>query len=268
MKNIYVTGDIHGNSVRRFSFKSNPLLRDLDNTDIMIILGDCGLPFGIKAPYYDIKIDKYQLNFMKDKKWIFLCLAGNHDDRCAINKMPKVKLFGGEVRQMTLNNQQYDNIYYIDTPQILDIYGNRCLFIPGAESHDINDGILDPKDPDYLSKKLELKKNNKYFFRTKNYDWWEDEVVNPLLLDKLLNNVNNKNFDFIFSHDYPAIVCKSIYVFSRLTQKPTNSELYLEKVRNNVNFDCWLFGHLHEDLYIDENDDRLCCLYKTILKIC
>lgn len=263
--NIYATGDTHGDPISRFSYKNNPGLRELTKNDVVIILGDCGLPFGVEANWYNPKEDRYNINWLANKPWTTIMLCGNHDDRCAINKMPIVHRYGGQLRQFTFEGISYINMYYIDSPQILDINNEHILFIPGAESHDIFDGILDPEDDDYFLQKKHLEKYGKIFFRTRNWDWWENESIDIFSCKQLLLD-NNDHFDFIMTHDYPSLF--KDYTNDGVGRlKPTIGEEYLEELRQTLDFDCWLFGHLHKSLLQDQRDSRLMCLYQDILQI-
>lgn len=59
---IYLTGDLHGNIIDRFSYKRHPELRQLTNKDTVIVLGDVGLGFrGYEEE------DIYQLNWLNQK---------------------------------------------------------------------------------------------------------------------------------------------------------------------------------------------------------
>ena len=69
---LYFTGDTHGELTMRFSYNHNPQLRQLDENDIVFILGDCGRPwFNPELKFYDEytkpgseKSDIYELNFL------------------------------------------------------------------------------------------------------------------------------------------------------------------------------------------------------------
>ena len=262
---IYIRGDIHGDAIAAFSFKRHPGLRELTKDDIVIVLGDFGLPFGIRRKGYDPKEDRYHIQFLRGKPWTTIAIAGNHDDRCAISDMPVVERWGGQVRQFTFEGISYNNVYYVDSPQILDIQGEHILMIPGAESHDIQDGILDPEDPNYLHMRKKLVTNNKYYFRIKNWDWWEDEAVNVFAAKQLLKD-NSDHFNLILSHDYPGLVSYHVAP-TGFRLKATKGEEYLEELRTTLDFDAWFFGHLHYDLWQDPEDERLMCLYKSILQV-
>lgn len=285
MGRLLFTGDIHGNPIERFSFKRHPELRTLKRDDIMVVLGDGGLPFGIEAKWYDKNEkakDRYNIRWLAEKPWRTILIAGNHDDRCAIKQMPIVDAFGGQMRQMEFDGVVYTNIFYVDRPGIYKINGRNCLIIPGAESRDIWN-LLDPDDPDFADQEKAMKKNHKWF-RVKYWTWWEDEAVDVeyCKLLRKLHHWDEQHFDYILTHDSPALFCELFSSGHGYRLAPTEGELYLDELRKELNFDCFLHGHQHinrtypapetetETIFYKEihypGDDRVMCLYDWIIE--
>lgn len=254
---LYITGDIHGDAVSRFSYKKNPFLREMGENDYAIILGDFGLPFGIEHPNHVSIMDevKYNLSFLSSKKATILALAGNHDDRDFISTLPQIPYKGGKVRKMVYNDTEYPTIFYIDESTILTLDNKQCLFIPGAESHDINDGILDPDASDFYEKMRYLNNTERYFYRIKHWEWWEDEDIDIAKTQELLTD--KPHIDLIFSHDTPF---PHLFPYDF---RPTIGEQYLRTIRV---FDYpqkdirWYHGHMHKDIQLTSNTY---CLYHT-----
>lgn len=284
MGRVLFTGDIHSNPIERFSFKHHPELRTLKREDVMVVLGDGGLPFGIEAKWYDKNErarDRYNIRWLAEKPWSTVLIAGNHDDRCAISRMPIVDAFGGRMRQMMFDGIVYPNIFYVDCPGIYNINGRNCLIIPGAESRDIWN-LLDPDDPDFETKRRTLNKDRKWY-RIKNWTWWEDEAINIDVCEivRKQQNWDNQYFDYILTHDSPALFCQLFESGHGFKMQPTEGELYLDQLRQELNFDCFLHGHQHinqpypepsvyttifkEDIEI-AGDDRVMCLYDWIIE--
>lgn len=266
---IYITGDIHGKPIERLSFRKHAGMRNLTNQDTLVVLGDFGVPFGINAPYYKdffIKSDIYKLNWLISQKYTILVVAGNHDDRDAIRSMPIVSKWGGQVRQMYFNKKLYDNIFVVDTPQILTIDGNKCLCIPGADSHDIDHGILDPSEPNFKKTLKEWSKDKFKLFRVNHWNWWEDEAIDVSLCKELESSWKEQHFDCIFTHDYPAHF-NSFIARGMFRVKNTEAQEYLEHLRKTLNFDSWFFGHIHFDLLTTPADDRLLGLFESIISL-
>lgn len=259
---LYITGDIHGKPQQRFSFKKNAGLRDLTNKDTMIVLGDFGLPFGINAPW-DLKSDIHNIEWLNNRKWTTLAIAGNHDDRDAIEQMPIVKKWGGLVRQMTVNGISFQNIFYVDSPQVLTIQGKKCLIIPGAESHDIDDGILDPEEPEFR-RRLKIMRDSDKMYRIKHWTWWENEAVDIKTAKILLAQYKGEHFDLILTHDAPALM-NQWYGRSGFREISTEGQLFLEELRKTLDFDSWFHGHFHMNEQYPF-DERIMCLFNMIIK--
>lgn len=267
MNRLFATGDIHGELVQRISYKKHPELKELDETDVIVFCGDFGLPFGINMPDYKrswYKKDKYELEQASKKPFTILALCGNHSDRDAIADMPIVEKWGGKVRQMKFDNKIYDNIFYIDTPQILDICDRHCLCIPGAKSRDC-DVILDPNHPN-LKRMIKVLRDRDAFFRINHWNWWENEDVDCGALSNLLDKDENlfQYYDYVFSHESPALW--ELNGYSGIRRKTTAAQDYLEILRKNLFFYQWYHGHQHQD-FIYPEDKRITCVYYDVIEL-
>lgn len=260
---IYITGDIHGNPVERFSYKHWPESRQNTEKDIVIICGDIGLPFG----NYNPEQDYYNLNWLGQRKETFLLLCGNHDDRNAIRNMPRTSKFGANnLRQVSFQGTAWDNLFYIDEPTILNIPTlGRCLFIPGAESHDIQDGILDPDDPEFAYKKYKLIMQNKCMFRIKNQNWWPDEVIDIDATSALLDS-NNEPFAGVFTHECPGGEIP-VVVANLFHEEQNEGQQFLESLRQTLDFEFWFHGHMHYYFHEPDWDSRIVGIYHDIIQL-
>lgn len=257
---LYVTGDIHGNAVERFSYKNYPYLRDMNKEDFAIILGDFGIPFGIYSPYHHeyVEEEKYNLDFLESKRATILALAGNHDDRNFTKQLPQIKKFGGKVREMYFMDKKYPTIYYIDEPTILTLGNKKCLFVPGAKSHDIEDGIINPWTTDVQYAVKMMKRNDKIFYRIADWDWWEDEDINKEKVEELIKK--EQKFDYIFSHTCPLELLKLEFIPS-LDYESSDTEKYLQNLAEKLIYNHWYHGHFH--INFSYYNDNITCLYKN-----
>lgn len=281
---LHWLSDIHGDPLERFSFKTHPELRTLKQDDIMFVLGDFGLPFATKAVWYDniyAPRDRYNIRWLAEKPFTIVACLGNHDDRCAISKMPLVEAFGGLVRQMEYDGIVYPNIYLIDAPGVYNFNGRNCLVIPGAESRDAQN-LLDPHAEDFKVQEKAMKRNNKWY-RIKDWTWWEDEAIEiPLCeMTRRWQDWDSQHFDYILTHDSPALFCELFASGHGYREAPTEGELYLDKLRQELDFKCFLHGHQHMnrrypapstyttsrgDVINYPGDSRVMCLYEWIIE--
>ena len=262
---LYITGDIHGDAISRFSYRRHPSLRQLTDQDIVIVLGDWGIPWNSRTQ----EQDEYTIKFLNSKPWTTIALRGNHDNTDAMRGMPQEERFGGKVRRLVVGNTIADRTFIIDEPTILTLGNERCLCIPGADSHDVwpvynsftGMNIIDKElDPHWKNQVKDFKRRG-YFYRVKGESWWKDEPVDVYACDKLLENEAG-HFDFIFTHEAPALISRD-YGF-----QPTHGETYLEILRRTLSFDSWFHGHLHRDFCnMTKEDTRLMCLYQSIIQV-
>ena len=227
MGRLILTGDVHGELLKRFSYKNDGRLRELTKDDSVMVLGDFGCPFGVNHPQYEQHYknsDNYQLQWMQSRPWkTTFALLGNHDDRDALRQMNVVEMQGYMF-------PHWGNIIYIDKPCILDIAGNHCLLIPGAKSHDAK-------------------------FRTMGIDMWPDEGIDIIAAIDTLIGHRYDYFDLILTHDVPS---GNLYHFM-----PTVNEEFLEYLAGTLNYGAWYHGHMHNQYCKLERD--ITCLYGDII---
>ena len=262
---IYITGDVHGDAISRFSYRKHPQLRELTAQDIVIVLGDWGIPWNKHTQ----EQDKYTIKFLNEKPWTTIALRGNHDNTDALREMPQEEKYGGKMRRLVIDGVTADRTFIVDEPTILTLEGNRCLCVPGADSHDVwpvynsftGLNVIDKElDPNWKSQVKNFKRRG-IFYRVKGESWWKDEPIDVDACSELLENETG-HFDFIFTHEAPAIISRELGFM------PTIGETYLEFFRKNLSFDSWFHGHLHADFCnMTREDDRLMCLYQSIVQV-
>lgn len=141
---LYFHGDTHGILINSFSYKQHPEMRQLTEEDYLFILGDCGVPWNDYTKEEDI----YQLKWLDSRPYKTIIITGNHDNYDMIEQMQPIQFCNGIARQANIYGHKFHNIKYINEPTILNIQDTRILIIPGADSHDIQDGIIDGTDKD------------------------------------------------------------------------------------------------------------------------
>ena len=162
-KMIYITGDTHGD-FHRF----NRL--DLNDEDIMIILGDVGIN------YYLDEYDKKLKERLSKYNFKFFCIQGNHEERPEnISSYREVEMFGGQV----YIEDEYPNLIFAKNGELYNLNGKNILVIGGAYSI----------DKDYRI--------------SKGYPWFKNEQLSELERKSILEKYTGKHADIILSHTCP-----------------------------------------------------------------
>lgn len=255
---IFVTGDTHGVNIERFSYKNmldkGETLRGTTVSDVMVVCGDTGIGWrGADREF------KYQLDYLESKHMTFLLVRGNHDnydcwwrDSVPTRGNGAVKLVSGTLCNPKYGDKIYQNVFLVPDAAILRVCGFRVLVISGAESHDAQNLV-------YPHEKGRIKGFRKSYrhYRVVGKSWWPQEPVNDkyaasmladLMKDGAWYGSGTFKFDFIFTHDCPASMLESgeFIAYSGMPRMyATQSETFLEKVRNDSEFTYWFHGHMH-----------------------
>ena len=132
---IFITGDIHGDP-RRLNTDCFPEQKEMTKNDFVIILGD----FGLVWSNSQTKQEKYWLDWLDSKPFTTLFIDGNHDNHPVLNTaFEEVDFHGGKAHKIR------DSVYHLMRGYVFDICDKKIFAFGGASSHDIQDGILDPK---------------------------------------------------------------------------------------------------------------------------
>lgn len=226
MSAIYVTGDIHGDPISRFSSKPFPEGKDLTKDDYVIIVGD----FGVLWKNDPDREENYLLNWLLKKPWTTLFLDGNHENFYRLNKLPVEKKFGGNVGVVR------DGIYHLKRGELYNIYGNSIFCFGGALSWD-------------------------KVYRKLGISYWEEEVPNNQEMDHGLSTLQNVDFkvDYILTHTLPRSLI-SVLGFSKDPNKEDATCKYLDHIADSSSFKKWYFGHMH----VDQDMGAFKCLFHDI----
>lgn len=242
---IYVTGDIHArperlNLLRHYGIDAKSLTKD----DTLIILGDFGLVWNYDG---ESREEKYWLNWLEDKPFTTVFVDGNHEnfDRLlSMNEYPLREWNGGLVHEIR------PSVLHLIRGEIYTIEGKKFFAFGGASSHDIQDGILDPNDPNFMDTYRRYKKENK-IFRVKGVSWWERELPSEAEMQRGIENLEKHNWevDYVITHCLPqtiaAVLLRGICESDVLTNY--FDELLLDR---ELKFKKWYCGHYHVDTNI------------------
>lgn len=246
---IYVTGDTHGEWMKRFNTKAFPEGKDMTKDDYVIICGDFGL-------WHDTKAERYNLDWLNSRPFTTLFVCGNHENYDRLYKYPVEEWHGGKIHKIK------DSVYHLMRGQVFEVEGKTFFTFGGASSHDIQDGVLENNDPRINEWYRDFNK----MFRINRVSWWKEELPSEEEMKEGMDNLEKcgYNVDFIVTHSpYASILAQldqgsGLYPQDKLTK-------YLEQIKQKTTYKKWFFGHLH----INQNFgyDNSITIFEQIIRI-
>ena len=208
-----VTGDTHGDMRR---FKKYPYERD-GNTAV-IILGDAGVN------YYLSLRDRKAKHELQDSGYIYYLVRGNHEARP--EEVADIEL----TNDLSVGNEVYVEpefpaIRYLKDGGIYNFNGHKTLVIGGAYSVD------------------------KWYRLSRNLIWHKNEQLTGEEKEKIYEEVKGQDFDFVFTHTCPYSWIPTDLFIPGINQDTVDNstELWLDDIKEAINYKVWLFGHYHAD---------------------
>ena len=183
-------------------------------------------------------------------------IDGNHENYDRLSAYPVTEWRGGKVHRIA------DNILHLMRGQVFEIDGVRFFTFGGASSHDIDAGILEPDDPDFVAKRKKLDRE-RAMYRVNHVSWWAEELPSEEEQEEGLRNLEKYQYqvDCILSHCAPSslqdIVSRGFYRYDRLTD-------YLDRVKDLCGFKTWFFGHYHANERVGE---KFVLLYDKVIAL-
>lgn len=260
-KIVVAKGDCHGSEQDIVWMIESLSDRGVRPSDVVVIVaGDFGIPWP-----GDPDDDAEKLDVLNDLGCQIVAVLGNHEWWSLVKSMPHGIFCNANVHQCVFMGKLYDNIHYVADPAVMTIDGRDYLLIPGADSHDIRDGVLRGLDPLaegermddwYQRNKGEITEFNESFrqkngywpqYRIDGVTWWPDEAIRFDELEALLSE--QTEFHAVVSHDAPDTFAYEFQLRKSLYDRypPTEAERKLDKVYKSIGFKHWMHGHFHED---------------------
>ena len=231
IKNWLVTGDTHGQVMTR--------LMNIGTTDYppektaLIILGDVGINF------YLNKTDLKNKKIINNQGFTLYCVRGNHEERPE-NLGYIEHWYDESVKGYVMYEPDFPNIRYFEDGNAYEIGGKSVLVIGGAYSVDKwyrlhRAGVTSKMDKDYLN--------------PRKTGWFPDEQLLDWEMTTIEKEHFGKHYDVILTHTCPISWEPTDLFLPGLDQSGIDKtmELWLDEVRQNVNWNVWLFGHYHGD---------------------
>lgn len=245
---IFITGDTHGD-FRRFRKKDFPRQAELAKDDYVIICGDFG------GVWDGSSQEQSWLDWLEAKPFTTLFVSGNHENYDLLSALPAEPWNGGKVQRVR------PSVLHLMRGQVYELEDRRFFTMGGASSHDIEDGILDPADPQLKQKRRRLDARGA-LYRIEYLSWWREELPSEAEYREARANLERWGWevDFIVTHCCPSSVQTGLgeaYLPDALTD-------FLEDVARRCRFRHWFFGHYHEDRPLGE---RFTLLYRHVMEL-
>lgn len=244
---IYITGDCHG-EYGRFSSTVFPEQKAMTRNDFVIVAGDFGY-------WDDSPQQRYWRKWLEQKPFSVLFVDGNHENFDMLSALPKEAWHGGMVHRAG------ENILHLMRGQVYDIGGYKWFTMGGAQSHDIQDGILDPNDPNFHQKYRAMLKKGA-FFRVLGKSWWPQELPSDeeyACAEKTLKE-NGYRVDFVLSHEAPT---SDMWKLGNGSYQENKLSDFLEQVKRTTSYRAWFHGHYHKNY----RREKMIGLYRKIISL-
>lgn len=184
-----------------------------------------------------------------------LFVDGNHENFDRLKQYPIEEWMGGKVHKIRTS------VIHLMRGQVFTIAGKRIFTFGGAQSHDIEDGILEYTDPELQEKKREMNRQGARY-RVNHESWWAEEMPSEEEMQIGFENLAQygKEVDYIISHCCPETL-QWIINFDMGTNKQI---AYFDELKRTCQYKKWYFGHYHDNKNVTEKD---ILLYEDILEV-
>lgn len=251
IKNWIITGDCHGGmSVISRVGNIHRNMPDYKPTETaIIILGDAGLNFWLN------KTDKKYKRTLNSQGFTIYCVRGNHEQRPEL--VPGIHPYEDEnVHGVVYQEVDYPNIRYFQDGGEYNIAGYSVLTIGGAYSIDKWYRLT---RAGYAAAEAETAD-------PKKCGWFKDECLTQEEMYDISNNISGKKYDFVFSHTCPLSWEPTDLFLNGIDQSTVDKsmEVWLDGVKEYINWGVWCFGHYHADRVERPNVEQFYMDYEDI----
>ena len=233
---VYATGDCHG-TFRRFGRKYFPEQANMSRDDFIVICGDFG------GLWEGTEEENYWLDWLNDKPWTTLWVDGNHENFTLLSEFPLEMWHGGMVHRIRAN------ILHLMRGQVFELQEYTFFTMGGAKSHDVEDGILDSKAPDFETRRMMLEIMGRRRYRVLGQSWWPEELPSKDEYTRARQNLDKHDWavDYIITHCAPTDLAIAINRYNKAD--PLTD--FLQEIQEKARYHYWLFGHYHGNQAID-----------------
>ena len=234
IKNWIITGDTHGgmSTITRVGNIHRNMEDCVPEYTGVIILGDAGLNFYLNGT------DKKYKKQLNDMGYYIYCVRGNHEERP--ENIPGMVLVEDEnVKNLVWFQEEFPNIRYFVDGNEYNIGGHSALVIGGAYSI----------DKWYRLARAGYAPEEAETANPKKCGWFKDELLTQEEMEAIGKKVLNKRYDFVLSHTCP-MSWEPVDLFLRgidQSQVDKSMEVWMDALKNCIDWRVWLFGHFHAD---------------------
>lgn len=216
---VFVCGDIHSMlDINKLNqFKGRD---DLGEKDYLIICGDTGIcGFGKEQ---EIETREY----LRNLPMTVLFVDGNHENFNSLNSYPEDEWNGGKVHIIE------QGIIHLMRGQVYVIDGKKFFTFGGAYSIDRD-------------------------YRVLGCSWFEEELPSEEEYDEAWKNLKSNDYevDYIISHTGPYEVVTELGY--ECHDEALEQLRFFQRIADEVDFQDWYFGHLHEDVDMENFHCRI-----------
>lgn len=226
IKNWLLTGDAHGRVAERLMQIPESYIPE---ETAIIILGDAGCNFWLNKT--DAKNKKNVCRF----GYTVYCVRGNHEARPETLESIH-SMYDENVDGDVWIEDDFPNIRYFKDGGIYEFNGYRILTIGGAYSVD--------KEYRLLRSGLTEETNN-----PAKSGWFSDELLTADEMLDIEKSVSGMSFDFVFTHTCPySWEPRDLFLgFVDQSKVDTSMEVWMDRLKDNIYWRTWCFGHFHDD---------------------
>ena len=223
IKTFLITGDMHGDICRYKFLENYPA-----ETAALIVLGDVGFN------YYGNGKD--MLTKAGASMWgnYIYCVRGNHEMRP--DEVPTMeKYFDDNVGNFVYYEPEFPYIRYFIDGYLYNIDDYRTLVIGGAYSVD------------------------KPYRISRGMKWFQREQLTPEEMDNIYNTYKGDAVDIILSHTCPLSWQPTDLFLDFIDQSSVDNsmEVWMDKIKEDIKYNLWLFGHYHRDRLVRPHVEML-----------
>ncbi len=254
---IYLTGDCHGSFSRFSRRRLKRLPYTFTEKDYLIICGDFGLLWARDREF------AYHSRWLSNLPFRILWVQGNHENYDMIAEYPLEPWQGGLVRHIVR-----DRILLLERGQIFRIEGHTFFTFGGAQSHDMQGGILDRSSPNFhRDRKRALRQDLPY--RIRHESWWEQELPTKAEMQAGRDRLSEAEYqvDYVITHclstGMQEMLAKNLGESGRSYEPDILTE-YFQELEEKLSYKQWFCGHYHQDLRLNT---RHRILYREIVHL-